>query len=462
MFLMRWLAAVSVASASPAVTLDAPPTLLAGERPHVQVRGLPPRARVTVETFRTEPVAVNTAGKWSTDHPLFHAQATFQADARGRVRLDDATPEAGTYLQPDPRGLLWSGRVVGRAPEPAAPADIPELQSLKPGRIRWVVRVAGRPVAIKDTEFAASAGALHVERIDTPTLVGVYAAPEGATRAPAVIYLHGSEGGDFSDAQQQALRYASRGFATMALIYFSWPYKGLANAPPGFTNLPLERLATARDWLSRRPEADVDRLAVVGASKGAEFGLLAATKYPWIRKLVACVPSSLVWGGFGGAPGAPSFTWEGRPVPAVPYGDYGPVDRHEITSAERHRRDRAAAASTVIEAATIPVERIKGSVLLLSGGRDAVWPSSSMAAEIASRAKRFGMNDRVRWLDFPDAGHFICGTGDFPTRYFESDEIMSAGGTAEGNGEAGGRAWEATVRFLRQGYPQPTSIRPTG
>ena len=37
------------------------------------------------------------------------------------------------------------------------------------------------------------------------------------------------------------------------------------------------------------------------------------------------------------------------------------------------------------EAATIPVERIDGPVLLISGGDDAMWPSALMAGKVAAR-----------------------------------------------------------------------------
>ena len=189
---------------------------------------------------------------------------------------------------------------------------------------------------------------------------------------------------------------------------------------------------------------------MVGASKGAEFGLLGASVYPWIDKLVACVPSSLVWGGFGGDDGLPSFTLGGKALPNVAYGDYGPVLRHEILSVERHRRDRQAATADTVAAATIPIERAKARILLLSGGQDAIWPSSPMAGEVVARMQRKGLANRVQWRDFPDAGHFICGTGEAPTRYFDGDPVMNGGGTANGNGAAASQAWDATLAFLRK------------
>lgn len=446
------LCAGSVRAAPPvgAVTLSAPPTLLSGDRPHLRISGLTPRTPLVVEAFRIVPQSVNTNGQWSTVKPVFHARATFWADSRGRVEVDRSSPVSGTYAGADPRGLLWSGTVAGRGATPAEPpdADTPSAADLADGKVVLRVRVAGKTVAKATMTPSPAVGPIRYQTVDTPELVGVYAAPRGARNAPVVIYLHGSEGGDFEQAKIMAGRYASHGYAAFAPLYFSWPYQGLKNPPAGFSHLPLERIAAARTWIGRQPEADVRRLGIVGASKGSEFALLAASRYPWVKAIVACVPTSVVWGSFGTPPGsdAASFTFTGQPLAVVPYDDYGPVLRNEITSAEWHRRAYASAGPETIARATIPVERIAGQILLISGGRDAIWPSDAMSAEIVDRLGRYGRT--AEWLSLSDAGHFVCGAGDAPTRYFEGDEAMSAGGSSVGNGRGAGMAWERTLGFL--------------
>lgn len=430
--------------------LSAPATLLAGDRPHIRVSGLTPRSPVVIESFRSVSQSVNTKGEWSTVRPVFHASATFWADSRGRVDVDRASPVSGSYTGADPRGLLWSGTVPGRngAPAEAPDADIPNAATLSEGKIVLRVRVADKVVATSEIKRVLDLGPIRYQTVDMPDLVGIYAAPAGARDAPTVIVLHGSEGGDFDDAKKAAGLYASHGYATLAVMYFSWPYKNLKNVPTGFSHLPLERISIARDWLSKQHEADVKRLAIVGASKGSEFGLLAASRYPWVKAVVACVPTSVVWGAFGVASEGDeaAFTFAGKSLSGVPYGDYDAVMRHDITSAERHRRDYASAGSALIDKAAIPVERIGGPILLISGARDAIWPSDPMAAQIVDRLAEHGKT--AEWLSFVDAGHFVCGTGDSPVRYYDGDEIMSAGGSVAGNGHGAGQAWEATLAFL--------------
>lgn len=423
------------AATRPAPALHAPATLVPGDRPAISVDGLAPGETVTIDAYRLGPEPRDPAYKVTGPRPLFRATARFRADAHGRVVLDRAVPLAGTYAGADGRGLLWSGEPVAAVGH-ALPA---------PDEVRLELRRGNQVVAQRQVRIAPATD-VAMERIDTPGLVGVFAAPRGAWHRPVVVALHGSEGGDWASAEATARRFAHHGYATFALIYFAWPAAGIPHAPASFTNLPVERLAVARAWLATRPEADVRRLSLWGASKGSEFALLAAAHYPWVRAVVACVPSSLVWGGFGGAAGAPGFTIDGRAPGMVPYGDYGPVARHEITSAERHIRDRAAAGPAAVAAATIPIERSSAHLLLLSSGQDGIWPSAAMSAEIVSR--RRAAHRPVAWLNFPAAGHFICGTGDGPTRDATGKDGDQAGGTATAAGEATGRAWDATVAFL--------------
>ena len=429
-------------AAPPGPELRATAALHAGDPPGIVADGLRPREQVTIEAYRLGPAPTDDQGKVKGPRTLFRALATFQADRRGRVVVGDAVPLAGTYTQADPRGLLWSGRPV----PPPPPVDA--IVAPKAREVQLVLRRGNQVVDRRLVAFAPAADVV-VERIDTPALVGVFAAPKGATRRPVVIALHGSEGGNWVAAEAQAKLFAAHGYATLALIYFAWPYNGIPNALPSFTNLPVERLVIARDWLARRPEADPGKLGLWGASKGSEFALLAAAKYPWVRAVVACVPSSLVWGGFGTEQRElPGFVADGRAPAYVPYGDYGPVTRNEITSTERHIRDRAAAGSATVNAAMIPVELSTAKLLLLSGGADAVWPSSAMSAEIVARRRTAHL--ATEWLDFPAAGHFICGTGDQPTRDAAGGNGAQAGGTADAAGAANSRGWESTLRFLRR------------
>ncbi|MDT7933069.1 MAG: acyl-CoA thioester hydrolase/BAAT C-terminal domain-containing protein [Sphingomonadaceae bacterium] len=75
-----------------------------------------------------------------------------------------------------------------------------------------------------------------------------------------------------------------------------------------------------REWLKAQPEADANRIGLWGASKGAEFALIAASRYDWVKAVVAVVPSDVVWEGWGGSgPATASFAFDGRPLAFEPY-----------------------------------------------------------------------------------------------------------------------------------------------
>ena len=443
-----------------AVSITGPAHVIDGDRPHIRVGGLLPGSQVRIESYRVADAFTRGGSGWAKQHLHYHAYADFWADRRGSVDLDEAVPINGSYTGADPRGLLWSGAVAGREPEPALPDDLPGSAGLSNDTALIVVRLNGQIMATRTVQLIAWKPDVRFLVIASPRVTGVFAARTGAWRRPAVIVLHGSEGGDLEQAKAAAGRFASHGFAALALIYFAWPNQHLGNVPQSFSGLPVERIDWARTWLARRPEADVARLGLVGGSKGAEYALLAAAHYPWVQAVVACAPSSVVWGGFGaeGRDHPASFVLNGRPIPAIPYGDYGPVERGEITSAVRHVRDRAAASAELVARAAIPIARSKARFLLISGGRDAIWPSAAMSGELMHQMAAQRLADHITWRSFPDAGHYLCGTGSAPIRANEGDETALGGGLVQADGRDPGEAWDATLTFLNQSLSPATSV----
>jgi pimeloyl-ACP methyl ester carboxylesterase len=105
-----------------------------------------------------------------------------------------------------------------------------------------------------------------------------------------VLVLAGSEGGLH---ESTAALLASHGQALLALTYFRAP--GL---PRQLTGIPLEYFARAIAWLRTQPEADSDRILVVGHSRGGELALLLGATYPAaVNGVIALVPSSKVEAG---------------------------------------------------------------------------------------------------------------------------------------------------------------------
>ena len=117
-------------------------------------------------------------------------------------------------------------------------------------------------------------------------------------------------------------------------------------------------------------------------------------------------------------------------------------------------RDLAAAA-----AAAISIEETDARVLLLSGGRDSMWPSSQMAEDLVARSKTVGHDDRVVHIRYDDAGHsFVPWMPDSRHkrlartmnwfRLAGTGGIFELGGRPRANRHALDDAWERAVAFL--------------
>ena len=217
--------------------------------------------------------------------------------------------------------------------------------------------------------------------------------------------------------------FASRGYAVLALPYYSPPGWGPTGPTPAelpslaaaFAEIPVERLEQAREWLAQQPEVDVGRIGVMGTSKGAEFVLLAATRLPWIKAVVAMVPSDVVWEGWGPgiAPGTRSgFAWQGKPLPFVPYKDFDKEFEGFATGADvkiRRPQDNGRADNPErVLPARIPVENIAAPVFVAGGHDDQIWDSGSMAENIAGSRHKAGRPTVA--LVYRDAGHALGGT----------------------------------------------------
>jgi dienelactone hydrolase len=288
----------------------------------------------------------------------------------------------------------------------------------------------------------------------------VYAYPQAGEKLPVVISLHGSEGGSVGKARSRAMPLASNGFAAVGVNYFSYPHEAIQGIPSQHAEIKLEIIESIREWLMTRPEVDINRIHLVGVSKGAELALLAASQFDWIKSTVAVVPSDVVWEGYsdGGNKKTAKSSWSvgGKPLPFVPLFEFDPKKEGMYrTNTERYSRSRDFHPDQAA-LAHIPVEKITGRILLLAGDRDEVWASGDMTRHIVERMTVAGKLDLVDVKIYPKAGHQIAGTGAFPVRLYgeQSPDLDAKDILAEGSAAAD--AWRRTIQFLKQYGGSPT------
>jgi len=269
-----------------------------------------------------------------------------------------------------------------------------------------------------------------------PGMVGVFYPPPPGHR-DVVLVLGGSEGGSRGSAPL-ARKLAEHGFGALALAYFGAP--GL---PALLEDVPLESMGAAVSWLRAQPTIGARPIAVVGVSKGAEAALLLASHDARLCAVVAGSPSSVVWAGINTAnPAIPATTssWSvaGKPVPFAPYvsGPFrGVLHLYEESLAKAPPQ------------AAIPVERIRGPVLFVSGKDDRLWPSTPMAEAAMARLEAAHFAYPHRHIAYDQAGHAVFGAplaADSPAL----KSLGDMGGTSQGNQAARTDGWPKTLAFL--------------
>lgn len=272
----------------------------------------------------------------------------------------------------------------------------------------------------------------------------------GAEARPVVVILHGADGNDEAGRRFGPI-LARLGYAAVGLPYYS-PNWGEFGPPPQFPDLPgsfidirVDQLAELREALRPMAGVDAERFGLFGASKGAEFALIAASRYPWIDSVVAYAPTDVVWEGWGlemvEAEGTrSSFSFDGQPLAFMPYRGFvegllaGPsADLRAIhVNGRTDHPDRE-------EAARIPVEAYAGPVMLIAGGLDAQWDAASATAAIVAAREAAGRETGA--LVYPEAGHDLVGDGG-------PRESPRSGGTSEANAAARQDAWPKVVSFM--------------
>jgi len=136
----------------------------------------------------------------------------------------------------------------------------------------------------------------------------------------------------------------------------------------------------------------------------------------------------------------------GHPLPAAAPGS--PIALRAVFEAMLRDRD-------MIRAAEIPVERVKGPILMVSGEADAMWPATEMAEIAEHRATERGFTHQLTHLRYPGAGHLCGGVPGTPvvteSRHPLTGQVYSFGGSRSANAHARADSWPRVLRFLRKG-----------
>ena len=408
-----------------------PDECLVDEEVRIRIEGLQAGARVHLRAA--------TAGVPGT---MWAADAEFLAHD-GSVDLTRDAPLSGSYEGVDAMGLFWS-----RASQPAVTEDIATDFMVLTLTVRGE---DGSCLLSHRIRRYFRHPSVQLQEVREEGLVAKLFTPEAPGPHPAVLVVGGS-GGGFQWCAETAGLLASRGFAALAVAYF-----GMEGLPATLDRIPLEYFERALAWMARNEAVDAQRIAVVGVSRGGELALLLASTFPAIRSAVAFVPSGILWSAFPTS-GHAAWTWQGHELPCA--GLMSPLDWMRMLRAQDVKDESIASYflclkdPAVVEAATIPVERIQGPVMLVTGGSDGLWPSEALTDYALRRLRERKFPHRIEHLSYPDAGHAIgwpnvtCTMIRF--KHPVSGDEIDLGGTPAANAHASHDAWPRMLAFLRE------------
>ncbi|HET8841013.1 MAG TPA: acyl-CoA thioesterase/bile acid-CoA:amino acid N-acyltransferase family protein [Ktedonobacteraceae bacterium] len=379
--------------------------------------------------------------------------APFRADDDGAIDVRIQRPEEGTYQDADPMGLFWSMNPLPIGGQTRLFTSSPE----SPLMVTLAAEADGTLLMQKQLTRLFLRPGVRKVLLQEQSLVGSFFLPDSPDPCPGLLLLGGSSG---TALEQQAALLASHGYCTLALAYF-----GRDHLPPELTEIPLEYFGQALQWLQNQAEVLPTKLAVLGVSKGAEAALLLASTFESIKAVVGYAPSAVVYEGLTGREenqNRSSWSYQGKPWPFLSQTPPPSILAYEqqclrenipiafcprYLSSLAERRDG--------EQATIPVEKINGPVLLISGQDDQMWPSAHFGFLIEQRLKQHSFPHDVRHLTYENAGHkigipFLPATTLHQMHHAAANILCAYGGTPAGNAFASAHSWQNLLTFLEK------------
>ena len=192
-------------------------------------------------------------------------------------------------------------------------------------------------------------------------------------------------------------------------------------------NLPVERIGAAITYLKAQ---GIEKFGIAGASTTGMYALLAASYYPEITLTIAMTPADFVMEGFyqgkrdgqteWPGDGESSASWEGKPLPYLPYAyrhpEYGKKMKEEAKKggdliASREIFVASEKAHPIREEEFIKIERIKGKLLLIGAEDDVLWETEKYIKRMEKRLGKREHTCEVESYIYEHATHFVFPEG---------------------------------------------------
>ena len=283
---------------------------------------------------------------------------------------------------------------------------------------------------------------VDVTYVDEGRMQGFRFVPKEKSHKGLVICFGGSEG---SPNFETAKRLAEEGYETFALFMF-----GMKNQQQTLRKIPLEQFEDVISYINKNIK-DNKPISVLGASKGAEYALNLASKYPEIDNLILISPSSYNFAGLDFKDYGSSWTYKGKELPYIDIkkSSFNSFLKNIIVPAiikspisYKETYNSAIEEDSTSQEKLIPIKNVKANILMIVGEDDLMWDSLAMANKIKEQ------NPKAMIYSYKGAGHIFAGNGILNLGKIR----IATGGIIEGNEKARSESRKTIDAFLKENH----------
>ncbi len=378
---------------------------------------------------------------------LFESFAWFSANYDGTVDLSKQKPESGCYDYIDSMGLIKSLK----SKDKKALGKIGKNVSINGSLFINITAQCENETAEIKVERLFLAEGVKRQKI-TDEFVGELFYSENRTNK-TVVFLGGSGSGNLDLLSLFGAPLASHGFNVLTVAYFG--EKGL---PPNLSEIPLEYFEKVFTWLSENQTTTGKEIYLFCISKGAELGLILASRFHFITKVVAFAPHAYCFQGIA-FKNVSSWTYERKSLPFIRLKNRwfpGYVlkcffKNQPFGFTYLFKRGLKVAGNK--ETARIKIENSKCDFLFVTSLQCNMWNTYDGCVVLMETLQKYNYQYKFDLITYEDAGEpyapaYLIPYGDGRFEIFPR-LVLSTGGTAEGNAFAQEDSWRKAIEFLK-------------
>lgn len=210
-----------------------------------------------------------------------------------------------------------------------------------------------------------------------------------SSKQPLLVAFGGGSGGN--DWERNYLKSKRDSIRAMGLAVLAIGYFNTDSYPGSLDRISLNAIAdTILAIAKRTPQIDTSRIILMGASKGGELVLNLASRYTCFKGVIALSSSHVSFPALTVSANTSSWMYNNKEVKYVPapFKTIWPALRGDLYGAFSLMLENTEA----VAQAEIEVEKINGSVLIVSADQDEQWPATKMSEQLVKRLERNKFN----------------------------------------------------------------------